>query len=117
MAHKVAGRNLGRPTGHQGLLFRNQVTDLLRHEAITTTEAKARAIRGSAEKMITLGKQNTLHARRQAAAVLLDPGVVSRLFAELGPRYAERSGGYTRLVKLGPRLGDNAPMARLELVS
>lgn len=117
MAHNVAGSKLGRPTGHQRLLFRNLVTDLLRYEAITTTQAKALAIRGMAEKMVTLGKQNTLHSRRQAAAVLLDPHVVARLFSELGPRYAQRAGGYTRLVKLGPRLGDNAPMVRLELVS
>ncbi|MBI2917230.1 MAG: 50S ribosomal protein L17 [Chloroflexi bacterium] len=113
----MAGSKLGRPTGHQGLLFRNLVTDLLRYEAITTTEAKALAIRGTAEKMITLGKQNTLHARRQAAAAILDANVLARLFSELGPRYAQRSGGYTRLVKLGPRLGDNAPMVRLELLS
>lgn len=117
MAHKVAGRKLGRPTGHQMLLFRNLVTDLLRHEKLTTTEAKALAIRGLAEKMITLGKENSLHARRQAAAVILDGGVVGKLFSELGPRYKERTGGYTRLIKLGPRLGDNAPVVRLELVS
>ncbi len=117
MAHRVAGRSLRRPTGHRSLLFRNLVTDLLRYEKLTTTEAKALATRAMAEKMITLGKDNTLHARRRAAAVLLDPDVVAKLFSDLGPRYAQRSGGYTRLVKLGPRFGDAAPMVRMELVS
>ncbi|MBI2865859.1 MAG: 50S ribosomal protein L17 [Chloroflexi bacterium] len=113
----MAGKKLGRPTGHQMLLFRSLATDLLRYEGITTTVAKAEAARGLAEKMITLAKENTLHARRQALAVVLDKGVVDKLFAELGPRYTQRQGGYTRLIKLGLRRGDNAPLARLELVS
>jgi len=116
MAHRVAGKKLRRPTGHRQALFRNLVTDLLRYEKITTTEAKARAVRGLAEKVITLGKGNTLHTRRQALALIKDKDVVAKVFSELGPRYAQRPGGYTRLIKLGPRLGDNAPMARLELV-
>jgi len=97
-------------------LYRNLVTDLLRYEKITTTEAKAREARAMAEKMITLGKEGTLHARRQALAFVLDKKVVDKLFDELARRYAERPGGYTRILKLGTRLGDAAPLARLELV-
>jgi large subunit ribosomal protein L17 len=97
-------------------LYRNLVTDLLRYEKIVTTEAKAKEARSLAEKMITLGKQKNLNARRQALAFVYDKDVVDKLFTELGPRYAERPGGYTRVVKLGPRLGDGAPMAHLELV-
>jgi large subunit ribosomal protein L17 len=97
-------------------LYRNLVTDLLRYEKIVTTEAKAKEARSLAEKMITLGKRKNLNARRQALAFVYDKDVVDKLFTELGPRYAERPGGYTRVVKLGPRLGDGAPMAHLELV-
>jgi large subunit ribosomal protein L17 len=97
-------------------LYRNLVTDLLRYEKIVTTEAKAKEARSLAEKMITLGKQKNLHARRQALAFVYEKDVVDKLFSELGPRYADRPGGYTRVVKLGPRLGDGAPMAQLELV-
>ena len=116
MRHRVKGRKLGRPTGHRIAMYRNLITDLLRYEEIVTTEAKAKEVRGVAEKTITLGKNGSLHARRQALAVVTDKQVVSKLFDELASRYEERSGGYTRLVKLGPRLGDGAPMARLELV-
>ena len=116
MRHKVAGRKLNRPSGHRRALFRNLVTDLLDHEKITTTEAKAKAMRGMAEKMITLGKAGSLSARRQALAVIFDTKVVAKLFAKLAARYAERPGGYTRITKLGPRLGDGAAMVRLELV-
>ena len=116
MRHMVAGRKLSRPTGHRMALYRNLVTDLLRYEKITTTEAKAREARAMAEKMITLGKEGTLHARRQALAFVLDKKVVDKLFDELARRYAERPGGYTRILKLGTRLGDAAPLARLELV-
>ena len=116
MRHRVAGRKLSRPTGHRLALYRNLVTDLLRYERIVTTEAKAKEAERLAEKMITLGKQGTLHARRQALSFIADKKVVEKVFADIGPRYAERSGGYTRLVKLGPRLGDGAPMAQLELV-
>lgn len=116
MRHKVAGRKLGRPTGHRKALYRNLVTDLLSYEKITTTEAKAKEVRGLAEKMITLGKAGTLHSRRRALSFIFDKKTAEKLFAELAPRYAERPGGYTRIIKLGPRLGDNAPMVRLELV-
>ncbi|HKZ51415.1 MAG TPA: 50S ribosomal protein L17 [Dehalococcoidia bacterium] len=116
MAHSVAGRRLGRPGGHRQALFRNLVTDLLHHERITTTEAKAREVRSLAEKTITLGKDGTLHARRRALTMVTDKDVVSKLFDELAPRYASRPGGYTRILKLGRRLGDGAPMVILELL-
>jgi large subunit ribosomal protein L17 len=116
MRHNIAGRRLGRDSSHRQALYRNLVTDLLRYEKIVTTEAKAREIRGMAEKMITLGKKSGLHAYRQALSYITDTKVTEKLFAELGPRYKERPGGYTRLVKLEPRPGDGAPMAQLELV-
>jgi len=116
MRHKVAGKKLDIPTGHRRLLYRNLVTDLLGYEKIVTTEAKAKEVRGLAEKMITLGKEGGLSSRRQALSYILDETVVDKLFGELAPRYAERHGGYTRLIKLGPRLGDAAPMVQLELV-
>lgn len=116
MRHRVAGRKLGRPTAQRLALLRNLVTDLLRYEKITTTEAKAREVRSEAEKLITLGKRGDLHARRQALAYIYDPRVVDKLFDALAERFASRPGGYTRIVKLGPRLGDAAPMARIELV-
>ncbi len=116
MRHRISGRKLSRPSDHRMLLFRNQVTDLLRYEKITTTEAKAKEVRGLAEKMITLGKEGGLHARRRAQAFILDTKVVDKVFADLGPRYNERPGGYTRITKLGRRLGDGASVARLELV-
>jgi large subunit ribosomal protein L17 len=97
-------------------MLRGAVTDLLRYETIRTTEAKAREIRRFAEKVITRGKKGTLHDRRLAAAVLTDNGVLRKLFDEIGPRYEDRPGGYTRMVKLGPRQGDAAPMAVLELM-
>ncbi len=116
MRHKIAGRKLSRATDHRMALYRNLVTDLLCYEKIVTTEAKAKEARSLAEKMITLGKKGGLPARRQALVVVYDKDVVNKLFTELGPRYAQRAGGYTRVVKLGPRLGDGAPMAQLELV-
>ena len=116
MRHKIAGRKLSRATDHRMALYRNLVTDLLRYEKIVTTEAKTKEARSLAEKMITLGKKGGLPARRQALVVVYDKDVVNKLFTELGPRYAQRAGGYTRVVKLGPRLGDGAPMAQLELV-
>ncbi len=116
MRHKVAGRRLGRPSGHRRALYRNLVTDLLRYEKITTTEAKAKEVRGLAEKMITLGKGGGLHSRRQALSFILDKKVTDKVFAELAPRYAERAGGYTRITKIGPRLGDGAAIVQLELV-
>ncbi len=116
MRHNIAGRRLSRDSGHRKALYRNLVTSLLKHEKIVTTEAKAKEIRGMAEKMITLGKKSGLHSYRQALSFLTDKTVTKKVFAELGPRYKERAGGYTRIVKLEPRLGDNAPMVQLELV-
>jgi large subunit ribosomal protein L17 len=116
MRHKVAGRNLSRSTEHRWALYRNQVTALLDHEKITTTEAKAREVRALAEKMITLAKDGSLASRREALAFVTDKKVVDKLFAEIAPSYADRSGGYTRLLKLGPRPGDSAPMVKIELV-
>src|SRR4030065_842242 len=116
MAHRIAGCKLGRPTHHRLAMLRNQVTDLLRHEKIVTTEAKAREVRGIAERMITWGKQGSLHARRQALRSVTDKETVKKLFDDLGPRFADRAGGYTRIIKLTPRRGDAAHMAQLELV-
>ena len=97
-------------------MYRNLVTDLLRYEKVVTTEAKAKEVRGMAEKIITLGKDGSLPARRRALSFVNDTKVVFKLFDELGPRYTDRPGGYTRIIKLQPRIGDGAPMARLELV-
>ena len=116
MRHNIAGRRLGRSSGHRKALFRNLVTDLLGYEKITTTEAKAKEARIFAEKMITLGKKGDLSARRQALSFILDEKTVDKVFSDLALRYEERNGGYTRIVKLGPRLGDGAEMVRLELV-
>ena len=116
MRHRVSGRSLSRPTGHRMLMLRNMVTDLLQHESIRTTHAKAREVRRMAEKVITHGKKGTLHNRRQASALLTDETVVRKLFDELGPRYETRAGGYTRIARLDERQGDAAPMAILELM-
>lgn len=116
MRHGLAGRKLSRSSSHRRALLRNLVTDLLSYEKIRTTEAKAKEVRGLAEKMITLGKEGNLHTRRQALSVIYDEKVVDKLFSEIAPRYAERAGGYTRIVKIGPRLGDGAPIVQLELV-
>jgi large subunit ribosomal protein L17 len=116
MAHRVDGRKLGRATDHRLALFRNLVTDLLKHERIITTEAKAREVKGLAEKMITLGKRGDLHARRQALRFVYDKAIVDKLFDDLAPRFARRAGGYSRMVKIGPRQGDGARMAQLELL-
>ncbi len=116
MRHGMAGRKLGRPTDHRLALYRNLITDLIRYERIRTTEAKAKEIQAQAEKIITLGKKGDLHSRRQAAQTLYDGRLVEKLCGDLAERYAERPGGYTRVVKLGPRLGDAAPMAVIELV-
>ena len=116
MAHRIAGRKLGRPTDHRYAMFRNLVTDLLKYEKIITTEAKAKEIRSFAERMITLGKRGHLAARRQALAFVYDKHVVEKLFDDLAERYADREGGYTRVIKLGPRSGDAALMAQIELV-
>jgi large subunit ribosomal protein L17 len=97
-------------------MYRNLVTDLLRYEKIVTTEAKAKEVRSIAERVITLGKDGSLHARRKVLAFVTDEKVVAKLFDELASRYVQRPGGYTRITKLGPRLGDAAPMAQLELI-
>ena len=109
-------RKLGRPTAHRKAMLRNQVTDLLREGRITTTITRAKETRRMAEKMITLGKRGDLHARRQALAYIYDEDVVTELFDNIAPKYAERNGGYTRILKLGPRQGDNAEVVFLELV-
>jgi large subunit ribosomal protein L17 len=116
MRHNVAGRRLGRSSGHRQALYRNLVTELLKHEKIITTEAKAKEVRPMAEKVITLGKKSGLHSYRLALSFVTDKKVTAKIFSELGPRYKERPGGYTRIVKLEPRLGDGAPMVQLELV-
>lgn len=115
MRHNSAGRRLG-TTIHRIAMFRNMVTSFLEHEKITTTDAKAKELRSIAEKMITLGKKGDLHATRQAAAYIRDKKVVTKLFTTIAPRYADRPGGYTRIIKLGIRPGDNAPVSILELV-
>lgn len=109
-------RKLGRRSDHRRSLFRNLVTSALRHERLTTTEAKAKDLRTPLEHMITLAKRGDLHARRQALSYLLDEDVVTKLFDTIGPRYRERAGGYTRITKLGPRRGDAAPLCVIELV-
>ena len=109
-------RRLGRRSDHRRSLFRNLVTSALRHERLTTTEAKAKDLRTPLDHMITLAKRGDLHARRQALSYLLDEDVVTKLFDTIGPRYKERAGGYTRITKLGPRRGDAAPLCIIELV-
>ncbi len=116
MRHRVAGRRLNRSTGMRRALFRNLISELIRHERIKTTAAKACAIKGDAEKIITLAKRGDLHSRRLALRTITDPDLVKKLFDEVAPRYADRPGGYTRIIKLGPRKGDAAPMVLLELV-
>jgi large subunit ribosomal protein L17 len=116
MRHQVKKGLLGRNTAHRRALLRNLVTSFLDRERIRTTLAKARAARPIAEKMITLAKRGTLHARRQALSYMTQEAAVQKLFTELGPRFAERPGGYTRIVKLDKRMGDGASMAMLELV-
>ena len=116
MRHGVSGRKFDRPTAQRMALFRGLVRELILHERITTTVPKAKEMRSFAEKMITLGKDGSVNARRQALAFVTDKDVVAKLFTEIAPRYATRQGGYTRIVKLGKRLGDGAEMAIIELV-
>lgn len=116
MRHRNAGRKLGRNASHRKALFRNMVTSLFEHERIQTTDAKAKEVRRVAEKLITLGKRGDLHARRQVLSYVRSKAVVAKLFDDLAPRYAQRPGGYTRIVKLGFRRGDAAPVSVLELV-
>ena len=116
MRHRKHGRQLGRNTKHRLALFRNLVTSLLEHERIETTEAKAKEIRGITEKMITLGKEGTLHARRGALRVLRTKQIVAKLFDDVAKRFALRHGGYTRIIKTRQRPGDAAQMVAIELV-
>ena len=116
MRHAKKGRKIGTSASHRDAILSGLVRQIIIHERIQTTEAKAKEVRPAVEKMITLGKRGDLHARRQALAKLGDKDTVHKLFAEVGPRFAERNGGYTRILKLGPRQGDAAPMALIELV-
>jgi large subunit ribosomal protein L17 len=116
MRHGYSGRQLKRTKGHRRALWANLANALLKHEQITTTLPKAKDLRPYVERIITLGKQGTLHARRLAAARLRDDKVVAKLFSVLGPRYKDRKGGYTRIIKAGFRHGDSAPMGIIELV-
>lgn len=110
------GRRFGGDAAHQKAMFGNLVASLIAAEGIVTTEAKAKALRPIAEKMVTKAKKGGVHNQRQVVAYIRDKEMASKLFEEIGPRYAERPGGYTRILKLGPRHGDNAPMARIEFV-
>ncbi len=116
MRHRVAGRSLGRTTGHRLALYRNLTRDLLYREYIVTTEAKAKETRSFAERIITLGKDGSLAARRRALRFVSDQKVVKKVFDDLADRYTDRPGGYTRITKLGPRVGDAALMVRIELL-
>jgi large subunit ribosomal protein L17 len=116
MRHGKSGKKFNRTPSHRKAMFRNMVTSLLQHERIVTTESKAKEIGRITEKMITLGKRGDLHARRQAVAYVRSNEVVKRLFTEYAERYKDREGGYTRVIKMEPRSGDNAPMALVELV-
>jgi len=116
MRHRMSGRKLNRTSSHRKAMFRNMVEALLKHEQIETTLPKAKELRAFADKMITLGKRGGLHARRQALAIVPDTALVEKVFTDLAERYAERPGGYTRVLRAGHRYGDAAPMAIIELV-
>lgn len=116
MRHNISGRKLNRTSSHRKAMFSNMVNALIKHEQITTTLPKAKELRPIIEKMVTLSRKNDLHARRQAISKLQDNDMVKKLFEVLGPRYAERTGGYTRIIKAGFRYGDSAPMAVIEFV-
>jgi large subunit ribosomal protein L17 len=116
MRHRRGNYKLGRRSDHRLAMFRNLLTSLFRHERVLTTEAKAKAIRPTADEMVTLAKRESLHARRQVLSMVHDTVVVGRLFDTIAARFADRPGGYTRIVRVGPRPGDAAPMVYLELV-
>ncbi len=116
MRHRKAGYKLGRTSSHRKAMFRNMVTSLLVHGRITTTDMKAKELKRLSDKMVTLGKRGDLHARRQALAVVRDQSAVKKLFEEISPRFANRAGGYTRVMKVGFRHGDNAPVSLVEFV-
>ena len=117
MRHRVAGRKLSRHTQHRELVFRNMLVSLLQYERIRTTLAKGKELRNWADRIITLGKKGTLHARRQAFALLRNEGIVKKLFDEIAPKFKDREGGYTRVYKLGWRQGDGAPLSLVELTT
>jgi len=117
MRHRVAGRKLSRHTRHRELMFRNMLVSLLQHERIRTTLAKGKELRSWADKIISLGKQGTLHARRRAFDLLRDRGTIQKLFDEIAPKFKDREGGYTRIYRLGWRQGDGAPLSLVELVT
>ncbi len=116
MRHHKTGRKLGRDSAHRKALYANLASSLIEHGRIRTTEAKAKEVRPIVEQMITLGKRGDVHAHRQAVAFLRSKSIAHILFSEVAPRFVDRPGGYTRIVKIGPRQGDAAPMAYLELV-
>lgn len=116
MGHAKAGFKLGRKSAHRRAMFRNLMTELFRHERIKTTETKAKAIKSEAERIVTLARKGDLHARRQIMSEIHDKAIVDKLIHVIGPDMSERDGGYTRIIKLGPRAGDAAPMVYLELV-
>ena len=117
MRHRVAGRKLSRHTQHRELMFRNMLTSLLQYERIETTLAKGKELRGWADRIISLGKKGTLHARRRVFALLRNKEIVKKLFDEIAPKFKDREGGYTRVYKLGWRQGDGAPLSLVELVT
>ena len=116
MRHLKAGSKLGRNPAHRRATLRNLVTNVIERERITTTVTRAKAARRLVDQMITLGKRDSLHARRQAAAYLMTPGATQKLFSDIAPRFADRAGGYTRIIHAGWRIGDGARLAILELV-
>ncbi len=116
MRHRKKGRQLGRTATHRKAMLRNMVASLFRHDGVETTVAKAKELRPYAERLITWARRGDLHARRQVERYIKDRTVTGRLFGELGPRFASRPGGYTRIIKLGHRVGDGAEMARIELL-
>ncbi len=117
MRHRRAGNKLGRTSSHREAMMRNMVTSFLKEEKVITTDSKAKLLKSTADKMITLAKRGDLHARRQAAMVMRDRSVAKKLFDEISPRYKDRQGGYTRIVKIGNRVGDSAAISVVELVS
>jgi len=119
MAHRIDGRKLSRKHGPRMSLYKNLIVSVLRYERVQTTEAKAKALRPIVEKVVTAAKnspEGSVHAQRRVVAFIRDKDMTHKLFTEIAPRYVERPGGYTRILKLGPRQGDNAPMARIEFV-
>lgn len=116
MRHLKSGRKLGRTSSHRLAMLRNMVTSLIEHETIQTTDCKAKELRRLADKMVTLGKRGDIHARRHALKIVRTKTAVKKLFDEVAPRFRDRNGGYTRIIKIGRRIGDNAPVSIIELV-